>query len=227
MKTSKFFVPALILGVILSMIAVVVAFSFMLGDISFTYAPTSGKPDTAPTLPAPPAPPIDEFVASETVSTDDDYVWFGDSRIRLPQEDAVEPIIDEYWRLKTTEIIEAAAKEAPTLEYTCPYEDSKCVGTMEFTDDGKHFTTWDIYLFNLDNVIGTWIVNEAGNDITFYGDAYLYTLDNTNVHMGSCLTDGEKTFYEGHLCVYPNRGTDVNDFMVVTYPWEPQLPLVP
>lgn len=209
MKTSKFFTPALILVVILSLIAFVAAFDFIIGGNNNEYVPTSGKPDTAPTLPAPPAPPMSSSVnvsAGSSVSAYD---------------------VDEYWRLKTTEIIEAAAEETPTLEYTCPYEDSKCVGTMEFTDDGKHLTAWDIHIFSLDNVIGTWIVNEAGNDITFYGDAYLYTLDNVNVHIGSCLTDGEKTFYEGHLCVYPNRDTDVNDFMVVTYPWKLQLPLVP
>lgn len=205
MKTSKFFTPALIVGVFLSIVVVVFAFDFIIGGAYREYTP--GEPDTAPTLPAPPAPPesLSSSVTANSSSVSD---------------------TNEYWSLKVTEIMEYSNERTPALEYACPYEVSKCVGTMDFAEGDEHLTTWDIYIYSLDGVIGTWIVNEGGNDLSFYGDAFLYFLGNTNVHLGSCVTDGEKTFYEGHLCVYPNRDTDVNDFMVVTYPWEAKLPLV-
>ena len=126
--------------------------------------------------------------------------------------------------LSPEEVMENAREVTPSLGYTCPYEDSKCVATMDFSDNIKHLTSWDIYIFTLDNVIGTWIVNEAGNNICFYGDAFLYSTDNRTIHLGYCMTDGENIFYERHLCIRSNL-SDINSFVVSTYPWNITSPI--
>ena len=148
MKTSKFFTPALILCVILSIFAVAFAFDFIIGDNYRHYTP--GEPDTASTLPAPPVPSVSSVSPAASLSN-----------ILINSNDSISNI-DKYWQLKTSEIMETAVECTPSLDYICPYADSKCVSTIEFTDVDKHLTTWDIHIFNLDNVIGTWIVSETG-----------------------------------------------------------------
>lgn len=181
----------------------------------------STEPDTTPVLPAPPVPPADVTVTSETLSTDDDYVWFGDSRLSLHQEDDMEPSAKSllsladchYW--DDEEVIDYFEEVEPSLQYTCPYEIHKCVSSMTYTRE-ELTVTWDIYLFSYDGIIGTWIVNDSGNDIVFYGDAYLYSIDNYNVHLGKYFrTEFDTSVTLKHLCVSPESFTD--GFMVITY----------
>lgn len=113
------------------------------------------------------------------------------------------------------EIMDYFEEVTPSLEYTCPYDIHKCVYSMQFN---RHelTVTWDIYLFSYDGIIGTWIVNDSGKDIVFYGDAYLYSIDNYNVHLGKYFrTEFDTSVTLKHLCVSPESFTD--GFMVVTY----------
>lgn len=107
-------------------------------------------------------------------------------------------------------------KDKPSVEHECPYEQSELIEVAEFTSDGQQLTTWYIYSFTYDGVAGTWIVNDAGSHITFYGDTYLYTIDNYNVHLGRCLDGDEQSSGKATLCVYPDSLNPFS-FMVVTY----------
>lgn len=182
------------------------------------YQVVPGEPDTPPELPA---PPTVRTVVSETTSTGDDYTWLGDDRIRLHQEDDMEPSAKSllsladchYW--DDEEVMDYFEEVEPSLQYTCPYEIHKCVSSMTYTRE-ELTVTWDIYLFSYDGIIGTWIVNDSGKDIVFYGDAYLYSIDNYNVHLGKYFrTEFDTSVTLKHLCVSPESFTD--GFMVVTY----------
>lgn len=97
-------------------------------------------------------------------------------------------------------------KDGPSIEYECPYEQSELVEVAEFTvSGGQHFATWYIYSFTYDGTDGTWIINDAGNHITFCADVYLETSDNYAVWVGH---PGNST-----MCVKPDF-MDPSSFMV-------------
>ena len=200
-------------------------------DSSETLPKTSfepGTPDVPPELPAPPAPPestdsgeASGAISTQTIPTDSDIIWLGDSTIRLQQEEAVEPSVKSLlsqancYLWDDEEVIDYFDEVTPSLEYTCPYDIHKCVQNITYVHGGLTIT-WDIYLFSYDGLIGTWIVNDSGKDIVFYGDAYLYEIDNYNVHLGKLYhTDYGNSVVVKHLCVYPQSFTD--GFMIVTY----------
>lgn len=191
--------------------------------------PTSStEPDTPPVLPAPPTPSVssaDSIEADVAISIEaipNNIVWLGDNTINLHQDEkAVEPSVKSLlehanahaWDAK--EVMDHFEEATPSLEYTCPYDIHKCVSSVTYVH-GELTITWDIYLFSFDGVIGTWIVNNSGNDIVFYGDAYLYEVDNYNVHLGKYYqTEFDTSVVLKHLCIYPQSFSD--SFMVVTY----------
>lgn len=103
------------------------------------------------------------------------------------------------------ELVKKAEEVEPSLDEACPYEISKCVATLEFSSNLEGWeTTWDVYLYVYDSMIGTWIINSYGNPISVYGEPYAYSLDNYNVHMGEADT----------VCVYPD-GEKGETFLVV------------
>ena len=198
------------------------------GGIPVMHSPYS---DTLTALPEPstksvtstvfPAPPADTTVVIETISTDDDYVWLGDSRIRLYQEDDMEPSAKSllsladchYW--DDEEVMDYFEKVEPSLQYTCPYDIHKCVSNMTYTSSEVTITC-DVYLFSVDGIIGTWFVSDSGKEVVFFGEAFIYATDSGRAILGR--------FYklnDGSLAVL--RDTAVlldfskNVFMVDTY----------
>ncbi len=71
------------------------------------------------------------------------------------------------------EVISGFASVENTLEYICPYEDSKCIVTSEFDDGNGAAEILDVYVYIYDNVVGTWIVNQEGQKIDLYGKMYI------------------------------------------------------
>jgi len=96
-------------------------------------------------------------------------------------------------RLNASEILALFESTKPTLEYTCPYETSKCINTAEFANGDDIAETWDVYLYKYDGLIGTWIVNQNGQSIDFYGNAYIET-GKTSVKIGQYYWKTETTY---------------------------------
>lgn len=112
---------------------------------------------------------------------------------------------EESPRLNAREILEAIDEVTPTLEAKCPYgKNSKCVANVQYSYTNSYEANWDVYVYVDDGIIGTWIVNDSGIKIDFYGNAYSRTNDNYNV----CIDD--------KIWVYPS-GENGEEFMVVVH----------
>jgi len=168
-----------------------------------------GTPDTPSELPAPPVPSSFSTESSCTVEF---------LNVALPNEEpSIEAQLAGARDWDDEEVMDYFEEVTPSLEYTCPYDIHKCVASMQFTLK-ELSVTWDIYLYSRDGIIGTWLVNNAGNSLSFYGSAFAYGIDNYNIHLGEYyqLSDGRSVVLK-YTCVYPEQTPDPNSFMIVHY----------